>query len=127
MPIPLRPEDADLRADALREVTFLSMHMPSDVAIALGVACGALVYLARTQEPGHWRKGAYFVVSLIGGYFLAKWAVLNYPHVEPWLAGFAASATLVTLAILVLDWGQRRVEPTLDRLYNWLINKPPRE
>ncbi|KVK96210.1 putative holin [Burkholderia ubonensis] len=110
-----------------REITYSTFHLPPDVAIALGVACGALVYLTRTHEPTNWRKGIYFTVSLIGGYFVARWELYHYPRLEPWLAGFASSAALVTLAVLTLDWSERHVEPALDTLFNWLIKRLPKE
>ena len=104
-------------------VVFVVSHMISDFEIVLGVACGALLYLTRSHETTMWRKAIYFVVSLVGGNFLGQRIVLNWPQVEPWLAGFVASAALVTFTILALDWSERHVEPTLDRLYAWFVKR----
>ena len=107
-------------------IAFVASHMLSDFERVLGVACGALLYLTRSHEATTWRKAIYFVVSLLGGNFLARRIVLNWPQVEPWLAGFVASAALVTFTILALDWSERHVEPTLDRLYAWFIERLPK-
>ncbi|TKC89384.1 hypothetical protein FAZ69_10590 [Trinickia terrae] len=126
--MPIAPDSSiqDAGTGPAHDITFITLHMPADVAIALGVACGALVYLTRSHEPTRWRKCVYFVVSLVGGYFLAKWIVSRYPHVDSWFAGFAASAALVSFAVLALDWGERHVGPALDLLYAWLVDKLPK-
>ncbi|VVD27802.1 putative holin [Paraburkholderia dioscoreae] len=104
-------------------VAFVASHMLNDFERVLGVACGALLYLTRSHETTTWRKAIYFVVSLVGGNVLARRIVLNWPQVEPWLAGFIASAALVTFTIIALDWSERHVEPTLDRLYAWIVRR----
>ena len=104
-------------------VAFVASHMLNDFERVLGVACGALLYLTRSHETTTWRKAIYFVVSLVGGNVLARRIVLNWPQVELWLAGFVASAALVTFTIIALDWSERHVEPTLDRLYAWIVRR----
>ncbi|MBN3856249.1 hypothetical protein G3N59_23005 [Paraburkholderia sp. Ac-20340] len=97
----------------------------ADCARILGVVCGALVYLTRSRSHSKWRTAIYFCISLVGGSFLAQRAITDWPQIEPWLAGFIASALLVDLTIPTLDWCERRVVPTLNRLYRWLIARLP--
>jgi hypothetical protein len=107
----------------MRGVSFVVSHLISDFDRVLGVACGALFHLTRSHETTTSRKAIYFVVSLVGGNFLARRIVLDWPQWDPWLAGFVTSAALVTVAVLVLDWSERHIEPTLDRLYGWLVKR----
>ncbi|MDR5833173.1 hypothetical protein [Caballeronia sp. LZ034LL] len=101
----------------------LASDMHADPAHALGVVCGALIHLTRSREHSSWRAAIFFVISLVGGYYLSCRALLDWPHVEPWFAGFVCSAMLVSVAMLSFDWTERRIVPTLDRLYRWLVRR----
>ncbi|MBB5411922.1 hypothetical protein HDG34_005888 [Paraburkholderia sp. HC6.4b] len=93
--------------------------------VALGVVCGSLVYLMRTHEPSRLRKCIYFAISLIGGYHITSWALNLYPNASTWAVGFMSSASVVTLAVLVLDWAERNIQPTLDQVRTWALDKLP--
>jgi hypothetical protein len=112
-----------LGVDMGRGIALMVSYMICDFARMLGVTCGALIYLTRSREHSTWRRVIYFVVSLVGGNFLSQDVLFGWPQIGPWLAGFVSSAMLVTVAMLVLDWSEQHVVPTLDRLYSWIIKR----
>jgi MFS superfamily sulfate permease-like transporter len=106
-------------------VVITALRAQVDPGMVVGVVCGAFVYLMRSHEPSRWRKAVYFVVSLVGGYYLSLWATRRYPELSAWLVGFAVTASIVTVAVLVLDWVERNIQPTLDALLAKRIGKLP--
>jgi hypothetical protein len=95
----------------------------ADPARVLGVACGALIHLLRSREHSSWRAAILFVISLVGGHFLSRRALLDQPTIEPWFTGFVCSAMVVSVTMPAFDWTERHIVPTLDRLYKWLVKR----
>jgi hypothetical protein len=92
-------------------------------ARTLGIVCGALIHLTRSREHSSWRAVIFFIISLVGGHYLSGRVLMDWPNVEPWFAGFVCSAMLVSVATLSFDWTERRIVPTLDRLYKWIVRR----
>lgn len=92
-----------------------------DIALLSGVFCGALVFLLRSKEPSRWKKGAYFLVSLAGGYYLAPHVRDAFAWLPIWLAAFGTVAALVAVAAITLDLIEARLGSVLGHLLDRLL------
>ena len=108
--------DASGLASALR-------HISSASAQWVGATCGAMIYLTRSRESSAWRKVVHCIVSLVGGDALASWSLSIWPSLDAWFSAFIASAELMPLATLILNWVERQAEPALDRSVAWFVKR----
>ncbi|MFL9998790.1 putative holin [Paraburkholderia sediminicola] len=102
-----------------------AVHSQVDPAMVTGVVCGAFVWLIRTRESSRWHKAVYFAVSLGGGFYLSAWIVTRYDWLPPFVVGLGTAGSLVTIAVLVLDWVEVNVQPALDKLFSRLMAMLP--
>ncbi len=91
-----------------------------DLTLVSGVLCGALVFLLRSHEPSWPRKILYFVVSVVGGFYMTPVAQAKFGLPE-WPAAFLSAAAVVTLAIIVLDWSENAIPNLLTQAVQRLI------
>ncbi|VVD29143.1 putative holin [Paraburkholderia dioscoreae] len=106
-------------------VAMNGLHLPHDSGVLAGIVCGSAMYLMRAREPSRWHKAIYFSVSLVGGFYLSNWAMPRFPTLPGWLVGFVPAVSIVTIAIPALDWVERNVPSTLDRIRAWALGKLP--
>jgi Putative phage holin len=118
---PVSSAGAAVAAGLTSGVVLTALRSQVDPGMVAGILCGSFVFLTRSRESSRWRKALYFCVSLIGGYHLAQWGATRWPTISTWAIGFGTSASVVTVAVLVLDWLERNVSPMLDDLRErWL-------
>ncbi|WP_082926293.1 putative holin [Cupriavidus sp. D384] len=83
-----------------------------DLGMLSGVVCGALVFLLRSKEPSRFKKLAYFLISLIGGYAVTPAARSAVEWAPAWFVAFICAASVLVIAGALLDW----VEAALTKL-----------
>lgn len=120
---PLSSGLAAIAVGVVSGIAINGLHLPHDSGVLAGIVCGSATYLVRAREPSRWHKAVYFSVSLAGGYYLSSWVLEEHPHFSGWLTGFMTSASIVTVAALSLDWLERNVQPTLDRIRTWALDR----
>lgn len=100
----MEPTSSAVSAATLYGAILLTSLMPGVNPDALiGAFAGAVVFAAHTKDVRLVKRLIYMVVSLVIGYMavpeVTHWTGLQHPGV----AAFAASATVVTLALATID------------------------
>ncbi|MGB6103629.1 MAG: putative holin [Pusillimonas sp.] len=100
----MEPTSSAASATILSGAVVATSLMPGvDAEALIGAFAGAVVFALHANDTRLAKRLAYMVVSFVIGYMaapeVAYWTGLKYPVV----AAFAASATIVTLALASID------------------------
>ncbi|WP_321946528.1 hypothetical protein [Paraburkholderia sp. J10-1] len=112
-----------LLSGALGAMATSAVHLPSNTGLLFGVVGGSAMFLARPREGSRFQKAISFGVSLSGGYHLSLWVLEAHPGFSAWATGFFSSLLIVAVAVKVLDWVEKNVQPLLDKLSTWVFDK----
>ncbi|QCP50144.1 hypothetical protein FAZ95_13735 [Trinickia violacea] len=88
-----------------------------------GVFCGAVLFLLRTREPSRLKKAIYFGISLVGGYAITPAVRAAAAWLPEWFAAFISAASVVVVAMIVLDWSEVAIPQILNRLVDMILGR----
>lgn len=108
-------------------LTLSALGVRPEIGVLSGVFCGAMLFLLRSKEPSWLKKILYFCISLVGGYAITPAVSAAVAWMPAWLAAFISAASVVGVAVIVLDWLETALPQILNRLVERIIGRDRHE
>lgn len=75
-----------------------------DINAIVGAFAGALMFVVFARDLSATRRGGYFLVSWVGGYYFSAELAAFWTARTSGAASFVAAALVVTISITILEW-----------------------